>query len=75
MDMNELKKLLIEKGVPSEKYSLNGGMKNDTICIDKVYSKWVVYYSEKGIKYNEVGFCNEQEACEYFYNMLIYDNG
>lgn len=49
-------------------------MKNDTICIDKIFFRWSVYYTENGIKYDEKGFSNENDACNYFYNLIMNDN-
>lgn len=73
MNIKELKKLLDEKGVSPNRYSLNGGLENDTLCIEKASYRWIVYYTERGNKYDEIGFCNENEACIYFYNLIIND--
>ena len=73
MNIEELKNLLDEKGISPNRYSLNGGLENDTLCIEKVFCKWVVYYTERGNKYNEKSFLNENDACEYFYKLLAED--
>ena len=70
MTRKELLILLEKEHIPKHYYSLEGGLPNDALCLNKINSSWVVYYSEMGEKYNEIGFPSEESACEYFYNKL-----
>ena len=71
MTKEELIKVLEKSGVPLNSYSLDGGLQNDRLCLDKTREGWIVYYSEMGEKYKEVGFPSEEIACDYFYNRII----
>ena len=44
MDRKLLEKMLVENKVPSDMYSLQGGLPNEAYCIDKIDGKWEVYY-------------------------------
>lgn len=70
MNRIELKELLIYENIPSNSYSLDGGLLNDTLCIDKTKRGWIVYYTERGVKYEEMGFPSEEDACFYFYERI-----
>lgn len=50
MKKDELRSALINKGISRSYYSLEGGLPNEKLCLDYENSKWVVYYSERGIK-------------------------
>lgn len=51
MTVNELEKILIQKDVPQNMYSiLVGGFPNEAFCLVKSDSAWEVYYSERGQK-------------------------
>ena len=51
MTVNELEKILIQKDVPQNLYSiLVGGFPNEAFCLVKSDSAWEVYYSERGKK-------------------------
>lgn len=70
MTMQELIIRLKNVGIPDDSYSLTGGMPNDRYCIEEVFGKWQVYYSERGKKYQEKYFTSEEEACEFLYSIL-----
>jgi hypothetical protein len=67
----DLKKLLLEEKINQDAYSLEGGLPNEAFCLDKNFELWEVYYSERGIKSGLKKFDTENEACEYFYKLLI----
>jgi hypothetical protein len=67
---NELKIKLINKGIPTHSYSLNGGLPNEALCLNKQKNVWEVYYSEKGHKSEFREFKQESEACMHFYNII-----
>lgn len=71
MTVNELEKILIQKDVPQNMYSLLvGGFPNETFCLVKSNSEWEVYYSERGQKRGAKKFSSESEACEYMNKKL-----
>ena len=67
----ELEQRLVQEGVPTDLYRLNGGLPNEAYCIAQDEEKWVVYYSERGSKSGVKSFETEEEACNYFYHWLI----
>ena len=71
MNIRELKARLIEKRIPTEYYSLDGGYPNEAYCIGNTKNKWEVYYSERGNKSSLKMFDAEEDACNYFYNWLF----
>lgn len=71
MDKNDLRQKLISRNIPKETYSLEGGFPNEAYCINQNRDKWEVYYSERGQKSGLKIFDTEDEACKYFYRVLI----
>ncbi|MBD8138040.1 hypothetical protein [Peribacillus frigoritolerans] len=67
----ELEKLLIKDNVPKNLYSLNGGLHNEVLCLNKRDNILEVYYSERGLKSNLKKFDTEDDACEYFYKTVL----
>jgi hypothetical protein len=43
---------------------------NDTLCLAKEGVRWCVYYTERGARFDEQWFGNEEEACEYLLSTL-----
>ncbi|QHI73454.1 hypothetical protein [Aminipila terrae] len=71
MTVNELRVIISKNNkIPSDCYSLDGGLPNEAFCIAHLSGKWEVYYSERGKKSNLKTFEMESEACEYFYERL-----
>ena len=70
MNKNELMQFLEKENIPFNSYSLDGGLPNDRLCLDRTYQGWTVYYSEMGEKYEEMGFPSEEDACEHFYRRI-----
>ncbi|RJX39117.1 hypothetical protein D3P09_16625 [Paenibacillus pinisoli] len=66
MNLNELQNKLLEMNIPDHAYSLNGGLPNETFCIDKNTDGWKTYYSERGNKKECRVFDSEESACNYF---------
>lgn len=73
MDLKKLKTKLDKENISSDAYSLVGGQPWDKYCIEENYGKWFVYYSERGIRFQEKLFYNEDDACQHLYNLLIKD--
>ena len=70
MTIKNLEKKIKEYNIPKNAYSLNGGLPNESYCIDFINNNWEVYYSERGLKTEKKVFLDENTACEYFLNIL-----
>ena len=70
MKKNELKTLLEKEKISRSLYSLNGGLPNEKLCLDFEDGKWIVYYSEHGLKTGVAKFDVESDACDYIYNQI-----
>lgn len=70
MTKDELFRVLEKRGIPLDSYSLDGGLQDDRLCLDRTQQGWIVYYSEMGKKTNEIGFSSEEAACDYFYKRI-----
>ncbi len=70
MTKNDLKIKLENKGFPTGSFSLEGGLPNESYCLNKNGKIWEVYYSERGNKSGLKEFKDESEACLYMYNLL-----
>ena len=66
MNINELGELLIKKNVSKEMYSLDGGLPSEAYCIEKIGSKWHLYYSERGEKETISYFHDEEDVINAF---------
>lgn len=71
MNINELGLRLSSENIRSDVYSLNGGSPNEAYCITQRNGVWEVYYSERGNKSELRIFQKEEDACQYFYDLLI----
>lgn len=67
----ELQKRLQEEHIRNDAYCLDGGLPNEAFCLNKNGKQWEVYYSERGGKSGLKIFNSEEEACSYFYNLLV----
>lgn len=70
MNKDELKKRLIQEKISNSIYSLDGGLPNEKLCLSFENSKWIVYYSERGLKTGIIEFIKEDEACAYIYCLI-----
>ena len=71
MKKGELKKTLIQNGVPEDLYNLDETGRNDErFCLEKRADKWHVYFMERGIKTTNEKFDSEEEACQFIYQQL-----
>ena len=73
MTKKELAQKLIAKKIAMDLYSLDDGFPNEAYCLnyDHNRNRWEVYYSERGKKTGLKSFNKEEEACEYFYSLVI----
>jgi hypothetical protein len=70
MTKTELQSLLIKEDVPENYYSLEGGMPDEKLCLERTPSGWAVYYSERGLRTSLKYFTSEDQACRYFYTEI-----
>jgi hypothetical protein len=71
MTKKELEKILIEKKVPANTYSLDGKFYPDRFELRFTTNEWMVFYcDERGVKHDLKTFEREEEACRYFYEYL-----
>lgn len=70
MNIEELNEVLKIENVPSDLYSLKGGMPNESYCIGIKEDKWEVYYSERGCKSDLKVFETEEKACQHLYKRI-----
>lgn len=71
MDRDELRRILDSQGVCADAYSLQGGHEEDRLCLDEVHGSWIVYYVERGKRWNERSFETEDAACKYLTQLLL----
>jgi len=71
MTKSELKQRLVKENIPTDVYSLEGGLPNEVYCLGRNGVKWEVYYSERGQKTSLETFQIEEDACNFFHNWLI----
>lgn len=71
MNKNELRDALMNIGVSSFLYNLDGnGRTDERFCLEFVNDEWGVYFSERGIKTMNNKFLSEEEACQFIYEQL-----
>ena len=72
MNIEKLKNIFVECGVPRNLYNFEGtGRKDERFCLEFVNGRWNVFFSERGCKTTDLFFDSEEEACLYLYNELI----
>ena len=72
MNIAETRAKLEESHVPKDMYSF-GWTTLEMMCIEYKKKQWEVYYSERGSKCGVKTFKKENEACKYFYGMVMQD--
>jgi hypothetical protein len=67
MNIVELEKILIAEEFNTNSYSLfsENRVPDEALCLRKEDSKWIVFYSERGLKTDKRLFQSEAEACLY----------
>ena len=72
MNIEELKKRLIEHNIPIESYSLNGERKIESLVLEFKENKYHVYpIGERGVLGRLRTFWFEWDACEYFFETIL----
>ncbi|MBI0472626.1 hypothetical protein EXT68_22475 [Pectobacterium parmentieri] len=70
MNKDELRDRLIKEKISRSLYSLDGGLPDEKLCLDRENGYWFIYYSERGIKTGMINFPTENEACQYIYDQI-----
>lgn len=69
MDRQALPERLRREGVPKQLYDFRR-RKDDVYVLSEEGGKWLVFYLERGSRYDLKSFDKEEDACEDFYNRL-----
>ncbi|WP_323637280.1 hypothetical protein [Pectobacterium polaris] len=67
MNKQELKDRLLKEKVSRSLYYLDGGLPDEKLCLDFENGRWVVYFSERGVKTGMMNLMTECEACKFIY--------
>ena len=70
MNRRELQAILEAEDFLRSAYELEGGTPDDTYCLEGRGYEWAVYYSERGQRNDEEIFFSEDEACNYFLELM-----
>ena len=76
MNIDQLRQNIVNCRILKSRYRiLESGNNNDRICLDASENGWKVYYgSERGeVDYLKC-FSNQEEACAYFWALLLEDS-
>jgi hypothetical protein len=73
MNRQELERSLRTEGIRDDAYSLDGGLLPERYCLAQEAGRWVVYYSERGIRRGLQGFTSESAACQYLLTRIRDD--
>lgn len=72
MDIFSLKATLSELGADPQGYRILDAPDENTWCIRKQGKAWLVFYFERGTKWELQRFKTEASACEYFLNRVTH---
>lgn len=73
MNKSELEKKLVNGNFDSDGYCLYGSNIYEGYCLDIRDARWCVFYIERGEESVYQSFPSEDEACEYFFNLISKD--
>ena len=72
MNRYDLKRMLIDMGVPPDLYNLDGiGRTDERFCLEFTNEKWRVCFRERGICTTDEAFESEEAACCFIYEQLV----
>lgn len=72
MNNSELKSLLSKGNFEPGSYRILEAPDESTWCLEKQGKTWLVFYFERGKKWELSRFKDEGIACEYFYNRIVH---
>jgi hypothetical protein len=67
-----LKSVLEDGEFRADGYRILEAASESTWCIKKQGKTWLVFYFERGTKFELQRFKEESAACEYFYNRIVH---
>jgi len=72
MDIAGLRVALVAGGYDPQGYRIQNMPGESTWCIRKQGKTWLVFYFERGTKWEMHRFKTESAACEYFFNRIVH---
>lgn len=72
MDISALRAALSERGIDPNGYRILDAPGEATWCIRKQGKAWLVFYFERGTKWELQRFKTEAAACDYFFNRATH---
>lgn len=60
-------------GIPASRYGL-GRDQDNSLCVVRHADAWIVYFSERGARWDEVSFDTEATAATYFLGLATQDH-
>ncbi|MDR2002374.1 MAG: hypothetical protein LBQ74_05025 [Prevotella sp.] len=74
MRVKELEQKIEELGIDDLHYSLYGELKSDSIILYQNYNKWEIFYMDERGSRKQLGvFDEEEQACNFLYELLVKD--
>lgn len=70
MRLADLQQALEHLEIPPGRYSLTGGMPEDGFGIKRQGQRWIVYYSERGSRFEVERFDDEDTACRRLWTLV-----
>lgn len=75
MNIDQLSQNIIKCRILKSRYRiLEPGDNHNRICLDASENGWKVYFGERGKVYDLKCFSNQEEACAYFWALLLVDS-
>jgi len=75
LNIDQLSQNIVNCRILKSRYRiLEPGDDHNKICLDASENGWKVYFSERGEVYYLKCFSNQEEACAYFWALLLEDS-
>lgn len=74
MNRAELQTALDLAEVRTDVYCLDGGYRENTLCLEEADAVWLVYFCERGARSQLGSFANENDACRDVERRLLKDS-
>ena len=75
MNIDQLSQNIVNCRILKSRYRiLEPGDDDNKICLDASENGWKVYFGERGKVYDLKCFSNQEEACAYFWALLLVDS-
>ena len=70
MNLDDAREIVEAAQIDPTYYSLEGE-RHEALCIVAERSQWKVFLSERGARYEEIAFADEDRACVWFLRRLF----